>query len=99
MKFISARDAKTHLAATLRDCQESRVVITRHGKPVAMLLGCEGYDLEDLWWATNERFWKDIEQSRRQPERTYDLAEVRSRLTSKAAERRAPHGGKRKKRP
>ncbi len=89
MKFMSVRDAKTHLSATLDDCQDKQVVITRHGKPIAVLIGCEGYDLEDLWWATNTKFLKEIEESRRNPGRTYSLAEVRKHFARKDAKRRS----------
>ena len=38
--------------------QEDRIVITRHGKPAAVMLGVEGKDWEDLVLQTSSTFWK-----------------------------------------
>jgi len=55
---------------TLSDCvenaQSDRVVVTRPGKPVALVLGVEGMDLEQLQLGSSDKFWKLIRERRRQ---------------------------------
>ena len=43
--------------------QQDQVVITRHGKPAAILLGVEGKDWGDVVLQTSSRFWKLIIKS------------------------------------
>jgi antitoxin (DNA-binding transcriptional repressor) of toxin-antitoxin stability system len=54
--------------ATLDDCiknaQQERVVITRNGKPVALIVGVEGMDKEQLQLGSSDKFWKLIENRR-----------------------------------
>lgn len=64
MKFIGLREAKASLSEAVNQCQTERTVITRHGKPVAVLVGCEGYTMDDLYFAADPEFWKMIEERR-----------------------------------
>ena len=84
MKFITVRDAKAKLSNTIADSQEQRVVITKHGKPVCILIGCEGYDIEDVLTAAEPEFWKMIEE-RRTRGRTRSIASVRERFARQDA--------------
>jgi len=66
------------------------VVVTRKGKPVALVLGVEGMDEEQLQLGSSEKFWKLIEARRRQKtisrrelEKTLDGTNGRVRKTSK----------------
>ena len=56
--------------ATLDTCisesQSERVVITREGKPVALIVGVEGLDKEQIELGTSDKFWKLIGERRRQ---------------------------------
>lgn len=54
MKFITVRDIKANFSGTIRDAQTSRVVVTNHGRPVALLVGVEGLDLETVVMSTDE---------------------------------------------
>ena len=69
-------------AKKVKECvdwsQEDRVVITRHGKPSAVMVGVEGKDWEDLVLQTSSSFWKLIEERRKQP--TISIKELRTRL-------------------
>ena len=47
--------------------QHERVVLLRDGKPVAILLGVEFKDAEDLCLQGDAAFWRMIEESRREP--------------------------------
>ena len=58
--------------------QQDQVVITRRGKPAAILLGVEGKDWGDVVLQTSSRFWKLIEERRK--ESTLSLKELRTRL-------------------
>ena len=78
MKVVALREAKQKLSATVDESQEQRVLITRYGKPAAILIGVEGEELEDILLRSNPRFWEMIEASRSDPRRL-SLAEVRSR--------------------
>lgn len=66
MKTGNLRDVKSRLSAYLDDAQEDYVLITKHGKPSALVFGVEGHDMEDVFYMTNPRFWKDIETRRKE---------------------------------
>ena len=54
------------------------MVITRHGKPAAVLVGVEGKDWGDVVLQTSPSFWKLIEETRK--ETTLSMKELRTRL-------------------
>jgi antitoxin (DNA-binding transcriptional repressor) of toxin-antitoxin stability system len=68
MIMIGLEDAD--LGACVQDAQQERVVITREGKPVALIIGVEGLDVEQLELGSNPRFWTLIEARRKQPTRS-----------------------------
>lgn len=78
MKTINVRDLQKKIRRCIEIAQKDRVVVTRHGKPVALVTGLDGYDWEDLYWATNASFWKMIEKRRKEP--TIPIEEVLQRL-------------------
>ena len=84
MKVLAMRDAKTGLSATLDEAQRERVLITRNGKPSAIVIGVEGRDFEDVLLMSNPKFWEMIEASRKDP-RTYSLEEARAYFADKDA--------------
>ena len=47
MKTVTARDLQKKVKECMDISQEDQVVITRHGKPAAVLVGVEGRDWED----------------------------------------------------
>lgn len=79
MKVVSLREAKALLSSFVDKAQTDRVLITRHGRPAALVIGVQGEELEDLLTMGNPRFWELIEARRRSP-RGVPLAEVRRRL-------------------
>jgi prevent-host-death family protein len=79
MKVVALREAKATLSSCVEAAQQDRILITRHGKPAALVIGVEGESLEDLLTVANPRFWELIE-SRRASRKTFSLAEVRRRL-------------------
>ena len=78
MKSISAADARSDFEAVLDSAQAERIVITRRGKPSAVVVGIEGYDEEDLALASSPAFWRMIEERRKG--RSIPLAELKKRL-------------------
>ena len=79
MKTISDLEAQDDLKNVLDSAQEERVVITRNGKPTAVVLGLESHDAEDLQLAGSQDFWRMIERRRRQGA-SISLAEAKARL-------------------
>ena len=54
------------------------MVITRRGKPAAVMVGVEGKDWEDVVLQTSSTFWKLFEERRKEP--TVSIKELRTRL-------------------
>ena len=64
MKVVSLEQAV--LDSCIEDAQRERVVLTRNGKPVALLVGIEGMDEEQLQRASSDRFWTLFAERRAQ---------------------------------
>jgi antitoxin (DNA-binding transcriptional repressor) of toxin-antitoxin stability system len=54
------------LDACVQEAQRERVVITRNGIPVALIVGLEGLDEEQMELGSSDEFWKLIAERRRQ---------------------------------
>jgi antitoxin (DNA-binding transcriptional repressor) of toxin-antitoxin stability system len=54
------------LDACLEEAQRERIVITRNGIPVALIVGLEGMDEEQVQLSSSKEFWKLIVERRRQ---------------------------------
>ena len=61
------RDAKESLSRYVTRAQKERILITRHGRPAALMIGVQGHDVEDLILAADPEFWRMIEARRREP--------------------------------
>jgi prevent-host-death family protein len=77
MKVVGIQDA--NLKECVRQAQRQRVVLTRNGKPVAVLVGVKGLDLEQIALGHSDAFWKLIKERRSQE--TISRAELEKRLT------------------
>jgi prevent-host-death family protein len=64
MKMVGIE--KANLNTYIKEAQHERVVITRNGKPVALIIGVEGMDEEQLQLGSSDKFWKLIAERRRQ---------------------------------
>lgn len=78
MKTVTVRNLQKSVKECVDTAQEDRVVITRHGKPAAVLVGVEGEDWEDVVLQTDPGFWKLVRARRKQP--TLSLDELKKRL-------------------
>jgi len=76
MKVISLDLA--NLEKCVRDAQQGGVVLTRKGKPVALLVSVKGFDLEQLELGHSDEFWTLLRQRRTQ--KTMSRAELEHRL-------------------
>jgi prevent-host-death family protein len=79
MRTIPEKELQINLDSILSRAQSERIVISRRGKPCAVLVGIEDYDPEDLRLASSAEFWRMIRQ-RRASGRSFSLAEVEVRL-------------------
>jgi hypothetical protein len=71
---------QTNLDACVFDAQSDRVVITRGGNPVAIVVGVEGLDEEQAELGASDKFWKLISERRNEP--TVDRSELEKKLES-----------------
>lgn len=81
MKTVSVRDLQKNVKECVDESQEDRVVITRHGRPAAVLVGVEGEDWEDIVLQTDPSFWKLIRKRRK--EKTISLDELKAELENR----------------
>ncbi len=79
MKLVSLDRAT--LETCVRDAQRERVVITRKGKPIALIVGVEGLDEEQLQLGASDKFWELITE--RRTEKTMSRAELEQKINAK----------------
>ena len=68
-------------AACVSRAQRERLVITRKGKPIALLVGIEGMDDEQLALGSSDKFWKLI--AKRRKEKTLSREQLEGNLNGK----------------
>ena|SRR5213593_302805 len=73
------------LDGCVNDAQADRVIVTRGGKPVALVLGVEGMDVEQLQLGTSDKFWMLISERRRQ--QTINRAKLEQLVSKKKRSR------------
>jgi antitoxin (DNA-binding transcriptional repressor) of toxin-antitoxin stability system len=76
MKMVSLEAAT--LNTCVKDAQHERVVITRDGKPVALVIGVEGMDEEQVQLGSSDKFWTLIQEWRAQ--KTLSRAELEEKI-------------------
>jgi prevent-host-death family protein len=82
MKTVALREAKQSLSGYVAHAQRERVLITKHGRPAALVIGVEGQDIETVLLSQDPSFWKLIEERRKQ--RSVTLSQARALLGLKA---------------
>ena len=76
MKVVGLEQAS--LDTCVNDAQHERVVITRNGKPIALIIGVEGIDKEQLELGSSDKFWRLIAERRTQ--KTLSRVELEQRI-------------------
>lgn len=82
MKRVTLEQLPPEIATLLVACQQERVLVTRDGKPYALLVGIENKDEEDLQLEFSPEFWRMIEE-RRQDNTSVPLDEFMRELADK----------------
>jgi prevent-host-death family protein len=70
---------KANIKECVKDAQHERVIVTRRGKPIAVIAGVEGMDLEQVALGHSDDFWQLIRERRKQ--KTISRAELEKQLT------------------
>lgn len=99
MKIISVADAKAHLSAYLKAAEKSPVIITRNGKPAAVLVPAgDEEELERLVMAYSPKLQAILEAARQRfragegiPHETFwqEVEAVNARKAAKRSKKRA----------
>lgn len=64
MITVGSREAKEGFRELLASAQTDNVVVLRHGKPIAVITGVAGMELEDLYWTTDDDLQNQIKGAR-----------------------------------
>ena len=76
MKSVPMEDAT--LDRCVAEAQQERVILTRNGRPVALVVGVNGMDEEQIRLSSSPEFWMLMEERRRQ--KTISREELERRL-------------------
>jgi len=69
---------KADLESCVSQAQQQRLVITRRGRPVALIVGVEGMETEQLELGSSDKCWKLITKRRKQ--KTVSRSKLEQRL-------------------
>lgn len=93
MKFASVRTLKNQTSEMLREAAKGKdVLITSHGKPVALLHGLSESDLEDLSFSQDPGLRKSIESAWRHFLKGGGISAPE--MLKRIKERKGKHGGR-----
>lgn len=65
LKIVGSRQAKAALSRCLEQAQRTRILVTKHGKPAALLVGVRGESLEQIVLGSDPGIWTLVEARRR----------------------------------
>ena len=75
MKIAPIADIKAHLSAYLKESEKGPIVVTKNGKPIAVLLGIRDEDeIERLVLAYSPKFKSILSKGRQQIQETGGIA-------------------------
>ena len=97
MRMVGVREAQSQLSGLVLKSQKERIILTRHGRPVAVLSGVEGMDLEDVLLGQDQAFARHIAARRRSRKPLLTLDQVKARLADPSARRGKPRSQTREK--
>ncbi|MCP4105740.1 MAG: hypothetical protein GY749_09410 [Desulfobacteraceae bacterium] len=78
MKMLNMEQTTLHMCN--KEAQSDRLIITSKGKPVAIIVGLDGIDEEQLEAGISEKFWSLIEKRRKQ--KTVSRAELEEKINT-----------------
>ncbi len=93
MKIAPLAEVKDRFSAYIDESQESPVIVTRNGKPVAMIVAISDEDdLDSMLLAHNPRFVQLLEEARQRVRVSggVPLAEFRRRLKKRTSAKNEP---------
>jgi prevent-host-death family protein len=99
MKFVGVREAQAQLSGLVDRSQKERIILTRHGQPIAILTGVKGKDLEEVFLAQDPEFRRLIEQRRRYRGPLVSHEALRAQAERDLRRERKSHRGRAKIRP
>jgi antitoxin (DNA-binding transcriptional repressor) of toxin-antitoxin stability system len=67
MKEVTIEQLPHEVGQLFDSAQSERVLVTRNGKPIALVVGVEHKDEEDYRLELSPEFWRMIEERRREP--------------------------------
>jgi prevent-host-death family protein len=67
MKEMTLEQLSPEVSQIMAAAQRERILITRKGEPIALVVGIENKDEEDFRLQTSPEFWRMIEERRREP--------------------------------
>jgi hypothetical protein len=76
MKTIAIEKVGEGEAQAFQKAQKQKILITKRGKPYAVVTGLENLDEEDLAYCGSEEFWAMIDASRKSPTTPLDKVEA-----------------------
>ncbi|MDI6782382.1 MAG: hypothetical protein QME49_09825 [bacterium] len=82
MKMVGLEQAT--LNTCINESQHERLVVTSNGKPVALIVGIEGMDEEQLQLGSSDKFWTLI--TKRRMQKTISRAKLEQNINEKNSE-------------
>jgi prevent-host-death family protein len=82
---------KSNLKTCVDTAQQGRVLVTKNGEPIAVMIGVAGLDREQVALGSSPEFWKLIARRRKEP--TISKADLQARLKSKSRRHREKRPG------
>jgi hypothetical protein len=76
MKTVALEDATLDLCVA--EAQRERIILTRDGHPIALVMGVDGMDEEQIRLCGSDKFWTLMEERSR--EKMINRAELERRL-------------------
>ena len=71
------KQGKARLSEFVDAAQRDRILITRRGRPAALVIGVEGQDIEQVILGSDLAFWKMIKERRQRAAPTLTSDDIR----------------------
>ena len=95
MKTMAIEELPRHVRELENATGGGRVLLTKKGKPFALVTDASNLDAEDIGYMTDESFWQMIAE-RRKEQGGFTLAQMKARLAAREQRERRPANGRTK---